>query len=395
MAVSGKVGTYMSYNIVLLSIVFSVVAVNFFRDDVALSSWSEGCEENYDAECKGYSLIFRISFALVCFFAVHAMAVVVYPSVFDKMWGPKYMLYISILIAFYFSPASVFDTRGYGWFARLAGALFLVMQQLILLDIAYTWNEKWVRYGEEDEDEPFNRWTIGLLAISVFLFAVSFAGIGLLFWQFSGDECTENNVIISFTLLFSIVSTFAQLYFASQGSLLTSSVMTVYVTFICFSAVSLNPESVCNPVLSTSTSGRAVRIIGTILTIVSLSWTTYSAADSFTRLGPIRDNRPLLGSELPDDEGYENHQSEDNGQAYLELTLVFLLISSYFAMVLTNWATYQEHSDSPDTKAGRAAMWMQVVGQWVAFALYNWSLFAPAIFPDRDFGEAVIFRGES
>lgn len=62
-------------------------------------------------------------------------------------------------------------------------------------------------------------------------------------------------------------------------------------------------------------------------------------------------------------------------------------------MVLTNWATYQEHSDFPDTKAGKAAMWMQVAGQWVAFLLYNWSLFAPAIFPDRDFGDAALFQG--
>lgn len=270
MAEVGKIGTYMSYVIVLLSILFSVVALNFFSEDIAPNGWADGCEDGYDRECKQYSLVFRVSFALVMFFFVHAVAIAVYPKIFDTMWPAKFLMYTLILIGFYFSPAYVFDTRGYGWFARIAGAVFLVMQQVILLDIAYTWNEKWVHYGEEEEDEPFNKWTISLLAASACLFAVSFTGIGLLLWQFSGNECTENNLIISFTLLFSILSTVAQLYYASQGSLLTSSVMTAYVTFICFSAVSLNPNSDCNPVLSTSASGQAVRIMGTCLTVLSL-----------------------------------------------------------------------------------------------------------------------------
>ncbi|CAM9092675.1 unnamed protein product, partial [Ectocarpus fasciculatus] len=346
----------------------------------------DGCEAGYDSECRGYSLVFRVSFALVSFFAAHAVSIAMHPPTYDKFWPFKYMAFSVILLAFYFSPASVFDTDGYGWFARVAGAVFLVMQQVILLDIAYTWNEKWVRYGEEDdEDEPFNKWTLSLLGVSAALLACSLTAIGLLFWQFAGDGCTDNNVIISFTLIFAVFSTLAQLFFASQGSLLTSAVMTTYVTFICFSAVSLNPDSACNPVLSTSSSGVAVRAIGTVLTILSLSWTTYSAADSFTSVSPTRQDTPLLNDEFLDTDDTQRRAASENAQAFIELTIVFILISAYFAMVLTNWATFQEHSDSPDPRAGRAAMWMQVAGQWVAFLLYNWSMFAPALFPNRDF----------
>ena len=54
--------------------------------------------------------------------------------------------------------------------------------------------------------------------------------------------------------------------------------------------------------------------------------------------------------------------------------------------VLTNWATLQLSDSMSDPKAGSAAMWLQAAGQWVALLLYCWSLVAPAVFPNRDFG---------
>jgi hypothetical protein len=393
----GQTGTLLSYILVLLGIGVSVAALNYGGS--LPDGYEDGCEEGgseYSSECRGYSAVFRVSFALTAFFSLHAVGVAVRPSIFDRAWGLKLGLVCLIALAFYFSPAQVFNTHGYAWFARIAAAVFLVMQQMILLDIAYTWNERWVLLGEEEDDDVFNKWTVSLLVVSLSLFLCSVTGISLLFWQFSGDGCDDNNVIISFTLLFTIASTVAQLFYSSQGSLMTSAVMAIYAVFICFSAVSLNPNASCNPVLSTSASGTAVQAMGTFLTVISLSWTAYSAASSFSASPAPQANKqakiPLLDAEFAEDDSPSESYSDETSKAFLELTTVFILISAYFAMVLTNWATYQEHSDSPDPKAGRAAMWMQAAGQWVAFLLYSWSLFAPALFPDRDFGAAVIFR---
>ena len=54
--------------------------------------------------------------------------------------------------------------------------------------------------------------------------------------------------------------------------------------------------------------------------------------------------------------------------------------------MLTNWATLQQSDNMSDPKSGTAAMWLQAAGQWVALLLYGWSLVAPAVFPNRDFG---------
>ncbi len=57
-----------------------------------------------------------------------------------------------------------------------------------------------------------------------------------------------------------------------------------------------------------------------------------------------------------------------------------------FTQVLTNWATMQENNTQSDPRTGRVAMWIQAAGQWIAILIYLWSLVAPKIFTNRDFG---------
>jgi hypothetical protein len=52
-----------------------------------------------------------------------------------------------------------------GWAARFGSALFLIIQMIILLDFTQSWNDAWVRNGEDDP-----RWLYGLLALTVTAF---------------------------------------------------------------------------------------------------------------------------------------------------------------------------------------------------------------------------------
>ena len=72
--------------------------------------------------------------------------------------------------------------------------------------------------------------------------------------------------------------------------------------------------------------------------------------------------------------------------ALSESSLVLILVSSFYAMVLTNWVTLKQNSAYENPKTGYAAMWIQATAQWIAIAFYFWSLVAPKLFPDRDFG---------
>lgn len=72
-------------------------------------------------------------------------------------------------------------------------------------------------------------------------------------------------------------------------------------------------------------------------------------------------------------------------QLLVQVSLVFLCVSGYYAMVLTNWGTEQTSTSISNPRAGRAAMWIQATGSWIAIALYLWSLVAPKVLKDRDF----------
>lgn len=69
----------------------------------------------------------------------------------------------------------------------------------------------------------------------------------------------------------------------------------------------------------------------------------------------------------------------------VQVSIVFILVSGYYAMVLTNWATEQANTSISSPQSGKAAMWIQAAGQWIAIAFYGWSLIAPNVLTDREF----------
>ncbi len=79
------------------------------------------------------------------------------------------------------------------------------------------------------------------------------------------------------------------------------------------------------------------------------------------------------------------HGSNRLRMVLTEISIVFILTSSYFAMVLTNWATLQSSFAISNPRTGTTSMWLQASAQWIALLMYAWALVAPKLFPDRDF----------
>lgn len=81
---------------------------------------------------------------------------------------------------------TVFDTfcmmcAPAGWAARFGSGLFLVIQMIILLDFTQSWNDTWVKNGEDDD-----RWLYGLLSLTV----ACFLGVlGISGWPHLAGSC--------------------------------------------------------------------------------------------------------------------------------------------------------------------------------------------------------------
>lgn len=89
---------------------------------------------------------------------------------------------MAITVGLFFASSSAFGDTGYGWFARISGFFFLILQQIILLDLAYDWNKRCLKLaGFDEESNEDQKTTLGmylilLLCASIYFF--SYAALG-------------------------------------------------------------------------------------------------------------------------------------------------------------------------------------------------------------------------
>ena len=287
-----------------------------------------------------------------------------------------------------------------------------VFATVILIDIAYDWNEDWVDRADQEDRLSYgsgSSWLHAIVATCVAFYVAAITGIGLLYSHFSG--CPENVWIITLTLIGILAFTGIQLS-GSEGSLLTSSIISVYTVYLAYSMVSKNPNGECNPHLASNDAWGIT--IGLTLTAISLAWTGWSwTAESRLNAEGVQTARSVTGLTPPPDTAVNleapfldpndqptaglvtdssNNTAAANRQVGSEvwkLNIVLVTICCFVAMILTGWGTLlvQDETDShlANPTAGRVNMAMIGVSQWMAIGLYIWTLMAPRLFPDRDF----------
>lgn len=98
----------------------------------------------------GYLAVYRICFALVCFFALMAVMMVGAKSSRDArapiqngFWGIKYLIVIGFTVGAFFIPAGNFNTV-WMWVGLTGGFAFILVQLVLIVDFAHTWAESWV-----------------------------------------------------------------------------------------------------------------------------------------------------------------------------------------------------------------------------------------------------------
>lgn len=76
---------------------------------------------------------------LQVFFALMALCACCSREFNHGFWGFKFLLWMVLLVATLFITNDVFDTSGYVWVARVGAFVFTIMQQIVLIDLAYRW----------------------------------------------------------------------------------------------------------------------------------------------------------------------------------------------------------------------------------------------------------------
>ncbi|XP_044743939.1 probable serine incorporator isoform X2 [Chrysoperla carnea] len=363
----------------------------------------------------GYLAVYRICFVVTLFFFLFALMMIGVRDSKDPragiqngFWGLKYLIVIAGIVGAFFIPEGSFGTT-WMYFGIIGGFLFIFVQLILIIDFAHSWAENWVGQYEETESRG---WYAALLSATFGLYIGSLVGIIYLFLNYTeSNACGLNKFFISFNLILCVIVSILSILPAVQESqprsgLLQSAVVTLYITYLTWAAISNNPDKQCNPGMlgiiikeDTQVAFDGKTIVGLLIWMVCV---LYSSIRSASKSSKITMTDHVLakdgsgGDALVDNEddggesGGTRHQgkvwdNEDEGVAYSWsfFHVMFGLATLYIMMTLTNW--YKPNSSLETVNANTASMWVKIISSWLCVALYGWTLTAPLVLTDRDF----------
>ncbi|XP_018430160.1 PREDICTED: serine incorporator 3 [Nanorana parkeri] len=378
----------------------------------------------------GYKAVYRVSFAMTLFFLVFSLLMIGVKTskdpraaIHNGFWFFKVLAIVGIMVGAFYIPEGPF-TRTWFVFGSGGAFSFILIQLVLLVDFAHSWNESWVERMDEGNSKC---WYAVLLSVTGLLYIASITFFALLyvFYTVPGD-CAMNKFFISFNMILClIVSVISILPKVQEGQprsgLLQSSVITLYTVYLTWSAISNEPDRTCNPSLmailnkitaptlsppnGTFPAGPTPEpikslqwwdtqsIIGLVLFVLCLLYSsirnsTNSQVNKLTLSGsetPMLDDTVGNGSDGEEGEVRRVVDNEKDGVQYSYCFFHFMLClaSLYIMMTLTNW--YSPDADLKTITSKWPAVWVKISSSWVCLLIYTWTLIAPVICPNRDF----------
>ncbi|KAI3654221.1 hypothetical protein MP228_000940 [Amoeboaphelidium protococcarum] len=388
---------------------------------VMLSDWAiKALKERFDkipfykidcpeGVCYGTLATYRITMALTLFHLVMALFTYGIRSTNDLRagiqngyWGIKLLIIVALTVTCFYLPNSMI--LAYGGVATFTSGIFILIQLVLLIDMAYRWSEICLEKYEESDDRS---WMVILAGGSILMLIGSIVITGFLFAYYGMPQCKLNQFFISFNLILGVISAVVSIYPSiqeenPQSGLPQSAFLMLYSTYLIYTALSSEPDAKCNFSQAQNHKRNDQVIIGVILTFLALVYSTSSAASNsgaFIRsngedgIALISDNERGAGGDSSRDgddalnDPNFNDESDGCTYNYSFFHIIFAIGSMYVAMLLTNWDIVKT-ADSADEaiQLGRSwqATWVKVVTSWMAYLMYIWTLVAPLVLPDRE-----------
>lgn len=368
----------------------------------------------------GYKSVYRMCFAMACFFFLFSVIMIRVRSSKDPraaiqngFWFFKFLVLVGITVGAFFIPDGIFTTVWY-YFGVVGSFIFIIIQLILLVDFAHSWNQSWLENAEEGNRKC---WFAALLSCTFINFALAFSAI-VLFYVFytQPDDCTEHKVFISLNLIFciivSIVAIVPKVQEAQPSSgLLQASLISLYTMYVTWSAMTNNPNRQCNPSLlslvqpssATPAPGPAPPtpapahvqwwdaqgIVGLLIFLFCTLYASIRSSNNaqVNKLMQTEEGQGLTATEsVTGEDGIRRSvDNEEEGVTYSYSFFHFslFLASLYIMMTLTNW--YKPDTDMHTMQSTMPAVWVKISSSWLGLAIYLWTLVAPLVLPDREF----------
>jgi len=399
------------YLLLMLATVILAILLKFAFESHLTALFSFGSCSGGEG-CLGNQAVYRVSFGSALGFLLFSLFTALHPPFHYRHWAPKLLVFCGFIIFPFFVPNNVFDT--YAEIARVISIFFLLLQLFLLIDLAYDVHQYLLENKIEQESGEQGNWQVIYLVLAFSLIIMGIVGIGLLF-HFYG-HCPLHQFFIAFTLILGLIIFMISVTEKAGVGLLVPSVVFTYCVYVTWKAVFSNPDQECNP-RSTSYDNAGMLIVGLIITATSLTYTSWSAGVSAPNL--FRKQRDESATE--DDPNAVNMGATpaakmEKGEAstgtagdgvaagavvepagtetepkqfrnHWSFHLIMGLGAIFMSMLLTNWGQHSGGDKDSNSDVSIESMWIQIVTVWVTYVLFLWTVVAPCLCPDREFGD--------
>lgn len=387
-----------------------------------------------DGPCYGWVAVHRINFALGIFHIIMGAILLGVDSsknpraiIQNGFWGPKIIAWLALIILSFFIPESFFFA--WGNYISFAGATaFLLLGLVLLVDLAHSWAEYCLSKMEYDEK---SLWRYILVGSTIGMYIASIAMTVIMYIFFASSGCSMNQAAITLNLIFFLATSAISVHpsvqeFNPKAGLAQAAMVAVYCTYLTMSAVSMEPDDKhCNPLVRAQGTRTTSIVIGAIVTMLTVAYTTTRAATQAMALNstgaiqlPEDDSHGLITKQpnlrkqmraaalrqaieegsLPADAFQEDESDTESGvntprddersktqYNYTLFHFIFFLATAWVATLLTMNVEESTKNGNDFAPVGRTywASWVKIVSAWVCYAIYTWTLTAPILLPER------------
>ncbi|GAB6027871.1 Serine incorporator 5, variant 2 [Chamberlinius hualienensis] len=204
----------------------------------------------------GYLAVYKLAFAVVIFHLLLGLITIkvttsrsIRGGIHNGFWLIKFLFLCGLCAGSFSVPVQYWETIVMVWmYICLVGAImYIIIQLYFLVEFAHSWTDRWQRNAVLS---PNSCWKMATVLCTAAIFFAVAAGVFLLFIFFTkAFSCTANKIFIGINgglcLLCSFVSALPcadKSTGNSRAGLLQSGVVSIYVIYLTWSAVSSEPR---------------------------------------------------------------------------------------------------------------------------------------------------------
>ncbi|CAM0152407.1 unnamed protein product [Urochloa decumbens] len=303
-----------------------------------------GCHGNHD--CLAADGVLVISHTSFLFFLVMFFSTVNTTKLQDprnswhcQWWLAKILLLGASIMISTFAPT--YWMQLYGKIAPFGAGIFLFIQLLSVMRLITKLNHKWCQTNFE------TRYLV-VIAVSVIAYSGSMVAIILMSLWYTG--CGLNMAFIGTTMILVLLLPLISIKSKANGFYMEPGMVGAYSVFLCFAAITSEPETECYKKEKAGAWAHFKTIVGFVVGLVSTAAAVFSTGQEYKCI----QFRNVVESEDDVPYGYGFFHS------------VFATGCMYFAMLFVGWDTHHTTMGKWNVDIGWTSAWVHIVNEGLA-----------------------------